>query len=254
MIDFGDFWQAWKHNKSDFFVIVLTFSLEFIFNTEVSLATGLSATLLVYVVNSAFSSNTQLKTIATAANNNGVDILQFQGSDFTFMTHFKVKTEIVQLSYLAIKYAEKPGLSVTIFKNVTQVLDGALRPALLKPVDTLGRGVILDCGSLRVIDWTAMTALDEALFETKSRGVTTVVINVHDTNLPQLQKFGIKNYVFDTEYFAEFLKQSTLETKVLVPKDVEAQFELTDSPTQDVEQGFIDDEEAKVGEAKEKHS
>jgi hypothetical protein len=54
---------------------------------------------------------------------------------------------------------------------------------------------------VRVLDWTALAALHEAVLETKTRGVSVVFINIHDSTgvLGLFKKFGIRNYIIQNK-------------------------------------------------------
>ena len=136
-------------------MIMLVFSLEFLFNTEFSLAVGLPVSLVLFSLRAAFSPATQVRLVATAAENDGIDVVKFESSEFSFLTVFSVKAEIIRLSYVIEKMPEDPTRSAVVFNAVTTVLDGALRPKLLQPVSSLGRAVVIDFGLLcgRVDVW-----------------------------------------------------------------------------------------------------
>jgi MFS superfamily sulfate permease-like transporter len=217
LINFVDIWNAWRYSKKDFFLIILTFGLEFVFNTEIGLAVGLSTSLLIFVLDTTFNPSTQIHVVSSGKENNGVDIVKFEGSEFTFLNSTRVKNFIIELSYLAPKKPDPNNLNRVIFYNVSQTLDKVLRPDLLVPVDTLPKAIVVDFHSIRIVDITALIGLAEVVHETASRGVSLVLINIHPSVIDYFTKYKIKNQVFDPSIsdvdLSQYLKHSDLEVE-----------------------------------------
>lgn len=112
-------------------------------------------------------------------------------------------------------------LPATESLTVTGVLDKALRPSLITPVKSLPRGIVVDFHTVRVIDITALLAFENAIEETKRRGSSVILINIHPSVLPKLKKYEIKNFVFSDSKpdFEIFLKLSALDTEEDVKSD-----------------------------------
>ena len=55
LLSFGDMWEAWKHSKPDFLVMLVTLIFTFTFETSIGLAAGIAASLLVYLYSIVFS-------------------------------------------------------------------------------------------------------------------------------------------------------------------------------------------------------
>jgi MFS superfamily sulfate permease-like transporter len=120
------------------------------------------------------------------------------------------------LSYLEVKAPTEDNCSNMVFYAVTSSMDKILKSDLLFCAKSLPRAIIIDFCVVRVIDLTAMVASAEMIAETKKRGVSIVLINLHKGGvLSSLTKFGIKNHVFcrNGEHdLTNYVKQSDLET------------------------------------------
>ena len=55
LISITDFWEAWKHSKKDFLVMVITFIFVFVYETGIGLAIGLGSSAAIYLFDMAFS-------------------------------------------------------------------------------------------------------------------------------------------------------------------------------------------------------
>lgn len=119
LVRFDHLWHALKYSTKDFFLILITVAGEFIFSTEVGLAVGLSLSLAIYAFEHAFNKATQLYLKAISDANNGVDVLTFEGADFTFVNSEKIRNLILQLIFVDAKAADDaiPSASNRVFDS-----------------------------------------------------------------------------------------------------------------------------------------
>lgn len=232
LVDLHDFWSAWKYSKSDFFLITLTFTLEFLFSTEVALTTGLIASLIVFALQAAFNSNTQPRVQLCAQSNSGIEVIKLESTEFGFLNHPAVQALLSTLYRAESKSSVLSDCSDRAFHSVSSALDQALRPTHASTSNV--RAVVLDMSPVRVLDWTALMALHEATQETKSRGISVVFINIHDSEcvLGMFQKFGIRNYVIQSDTneidkeLQRYLSMTAIETRIV--SDLEAYTDSVD--------------------------
>ena len=78
-----DLWEAWKHNKKDCFIMLLTLVLTFVFDTAVGLAAGIGTSVLFYLGDLAFASFTA-PVAFYADHGSGIEEVILQG-DLTFI-------------------------------------------------------------------------------------------------------------------------------------------------------------------------
>jgi MFS superfamily sulfate permease-like transporter len=194
---FDDLWEAWKNSKKDFFLMVATMTLQFTFNTEVGVSSGLALSFAYYVYESNFNSNVQSRLDPSVQASEGISLVNVHSSSLSFLTAPNLKDFIASLTF---KVKEPPhqdsSLSHKLFHAVSSTMDAALAPQLLVPVDVLPRLVVVDLQVVKTIDLTAMMILNEAVHETIIREVSFIFINVHSTLEPVLTKYGIKNVIF----------------------------------------------------------
>jgi MFS superfamily sulfate permease-like transporter len=193
LINVSDFWECWRHSKKDFFTMSATFAIVFIFDTSIGLAVGIGCSVLVYLVEVAFSRITAPLLVASCKDNSGVDIVKLEG-DLTFLTSARVKDFIAELT---ITVPPKPnrdaGTSEYLFGTVSGAFDAVLRPHLLTGVDELPKAIVVDMALVRLIDITGIQALSEAMQDARRKGCIVVIYNVHEEIQRKLVKFGIKN-------------------------------------------------------------
>jgi MFS superfamily sulfate permease-like transporter len=197
LLGFGDLWEAWKNSKKDFFLIVATITLQFLFNTEVAVTSGLALSFAYYVYESNFSSNVQSHLDPSVKASEGINLVKVHSISLSFISAPYLKDFIASLTF---KENEPPhqdsSLSHKIFHAVTSTMDAALAPKIIVPVKVLPRLLVVDLQEVKTIDLTAMMILNEALNVTVRREVSFIFINVHSTLKPVLTKYGLKNVIF----------------------------------------------------------
>ena len=238
-------WHAWRFSKRDFLLILVTLVLEFLFNTEIGLAVGLSLSLLLYVIETAFTSSVGLAVVAKAEDTNGIDVLSIEGGSVTFVNVVAFKNTILQMSLTWQTTSNgQDNLSNRVFDSVTHTLDTVLRPDMLQPVKVLPKAVVVDWTHVRAVDLTAFIALSELVDESIKRQVTIIFFNVHESILDSLRKYNIKNATFDEDDadVNHYIKLSGLDTVTLTRATVDVLYpDVYDSNTE--KQHGIRDEE-----------
>ena len=98
LVNFGDLWEVYKHNKKDFVVMLTTLLLTFTLETSYGLAAGIGLSLLFFMGEVAFSYETRpyIHSAPNEEGNLGVEVVRLQG-DLTFVQAARVKDFIVSL-------------------------------------------------------------------------------------------------------------------------------------------------------------
>ncbi len=191
-----------------------TMILTFVFDTAVGLATGIGASVVIFLFDVLASKPSQPRLLKVAKTNNGVDVVKIEGN-LTFLTAEVFQRTVSQLHLQPhiFNTAESSSRSEKIFQHVTTTLDQHLKPLdQLAVVDVLPSAIVVDMSMLRVIDLTGLLTLEEVLNEARAKGVLVVVFNVMIPDLEhQMTVFGIKNdsSSFDTD-LSSFLALSRL--------------------------------------------
>ena len=197
LVKLDHLWYSWRFSKNHFFLILVTLVLEFLFNTEIGLAVGLSLSRAIYVLETGFTSAVRTIHVAKAVDTNGIDVISIEGGSVTFVNVVALKDSILQLSQTWKNTGDDRLLSNRIFNTVTHSLDTVLRPDLLKSISSLPKAIVVDWTHVRAVDLTAFIALNEAVEETARREVSIIYYNIHESVLPQLLKYNIQNVNFD---------------------------------------------------------
>lgn len=92
LIDFHEFWVAWKLSKKDFFVMIATFTFTFVFETQIGLGVGVGLSIILLLKDLAFS--LESKPISTALNFQGVEVIRLN-SNLVFVSAATIKDTLV---------------------------------------------------------------------------------------------------------------------------------------------------------------
>lgn len=92
LIDFHEFWVAWKLSKKDFFVMFATFIFTFVFETQVGLGVGVSLSIMLLLKDLAFS--LESKPISKAVNYKGVEVIRLN-SNLVFVSAATIKDTLI---------------------------------------------------------------------------------------------------------------------------------------------------------------
>jgi SulP family sulfate permease len=217
LICITDFWNAWKHSKKDFFVMLTSFIFVFVFNTEVGLAVGIALSFFIFLFDSTFNPENApilLTDVNIATKNNEIRHVYLRG-DFNFLTSGRI---LDLLTSLTLVEESKPDVfdstwgDRTYFK-VSSFFDRWLKPHLIESVgNKMPKAIILDFACVRVIDITALHDIEEQAKNARHKKVSFLVINASPVVTKSLVKFGIKNDdltgIFDEEIVDYYHKLS----------------------------------------------
>jgi high affinity sulfate transporter 1 len=92
LIDFHEFWVAWKLSKKDFFVMIMTFIFTFVYDTEIGLLVGVSTSLAMLLRDLAYS--LESKPISRALNFQGIDVIRLN-SNLVFVSATTIKDTLI---------------------------------------------------------------------------------------------------------------------------------------------------------------
>ena len=218
--------QAWKYNKKDFFVMFMTMSITFITDTAVGVASGVGASIAIYLADVAFSAYTA--PYVHFVNESGVEEVQMQG-DLSFiqvrlgppgMPSSPSQTSVPTLSHTT-SILHPPRTQAGRF---TYFVDGLLRKAPAKPADnahpqvkaryeattffdsifrppalggavrdTLPAAIVFDFSGVTILDLTGQNAIKEAVYDARKQGVPIVITKTRPHVTYDLIKRGIYN-------------------------------------------------------------
>jgi MFS superfamily sulfate permease-like transporter len=235
LINLSDYWEAWKHSKKDFFVIILTTTIVFVFDSSVGLAAGLGASVIVVLADIVLGRRNAPWVSKGRKGNNGIDVVKLE-SDVSFLNSYRIKDFVSNL------YIQPPALpeadssfNQKAFHSITTTLDYYLRPDVLNGVEDVPAAVALDFSICRLIDLTGLKVISEVLHEGRGKNVKFVLFNVHPELVPQFTKFGIVNDSSTKQINLDiYLAMSDLKVKKT------AEDSVSDSDEVDVEAAIID--------------
>jgi len=152
LVNFGDLWEVYKHNKKDFVVMLTTLLLTFTLETSYGLAAGIGLSLLFFMGEVAFSYETRpyIHSAPNEEGNLGVEVVRLQG-DLTFVQAARVKDFIVSL---VLKEAAAAGSAATRSENIrlqiAAAFDSVLMPRLLAGLNkTIPKAIVVDMVQVR---------------------------------------------------------------------------------------------------------
>lgn len=194
LIDFTDLWEAWKHSKKDWFVMLVTLSLTFTTDTAIGLAVGIGLSVLINLAELAFSPNSAPFAFYTNTED-GIEEVHLQG-DVTFIQSSRLKEFISNLFMMETpEPGEDASASDKAYYKCSTGMDCVFRPRInggqLREV--LPRALILDFTSVVVIDVTGLMTLTELCRETRQLGVLVVIVKSRPHITRAMAKFGLYN-------------------------------------------------------------
>jgi high affinity sulfate transporter 1 len=215
LINFSDFWEAWRHSKKDFFVLCVTFTIVFALDSSTGLAVGLGASLFVLLCDIVMGKRNAPWVSVPRKENDGIDVVNLE-ADVYFLNAYRVK------DFIAGLYIKPPTPTTDsstrgekAFFTITTTLDAVFRPHVLIGVEETPNAIAIDFSTVRQIDITGMKVIDETLSEGRTRGVRFVLFNIHPEIAAVLAKFGVKNDESTKEVnLDKYLALSTLPTKL----------------------------------------
>lgn len=214
LICISDFWEAWKHSKMDFFVMLVTAVITFVFETGTGLAVGIGLSALVYLGTAVLApAYTPVATEVAKDSEKNIDIVKVN-SDITFLTAARIKDFISPLTLLE---PVKPDSSLSkghyYHAVVSSAFDYTFIHRNIKTVASLPSAIVIDLSLTRFCDLTGLQALAEIMFEARVKGVKAVVINEADVVRQQIIHFGIVNDVSSDDVDLDaYLAQCQLPT------------------------------------------
>jgi MFS superfamily sulfate permease-like transporter len=149
LLSFSEFWEAWKSSKVDFLVMVVTFVVVFVFNTEYGLAVGLGLSLVVFVTQIYMQKSNSPQLVSCSQDNAGVDVITLH-SDLTFITIGQYSDLFDSLIQIKEEYDEEGSFAIRTRHNIETTLDRYLGPKRPKGVIILPTVIVLDLHETKV--------------------------------------------------------------------------------------------------------
>jgi MFS superfamily sulfate permease-like transporter len=214
LISISEFWEAWKHSKKDFFVMFVTFIFVFVLNTGIGLAVGISASVLVYLVDTAFNpANAPIVLETEELKANNVKHIRLK-SDLNFITTQRTADIVHSFVYLAptAPDAVDSTWNDRVFYKITKAFDDFFQPGLLHGVHSLPVAVVIDLELVNVIDLDGIMAVSDWAKSARSKKVAFAVINANPVIAKSLAKFEFASDdladLVDPKLHQKFLDQS----------------------------------------------
>jgi len=193
LISITDFWEAWKHSKKDFLVMIITFTFVFVFETGIGLAIGLGCSAAIYLYDMAFANSRAPYLTISQRDNNGIDVVKID-SELAFLTIERLKDFVTALTKQEAKAPPETACTQDkIFFKITNTLDKVVTLHYEPGVAVMPKAVILDLSSCTLADLTGVQGILELSFELKVKGVLFAVINANADIASRLKKFGVVN-------------------------------------------------------------
>jgi MFS superfamily sulfate permease-like transporter len=220
LVTVDDFWDAFRHSKKDFFLMVVTFAVTFIFDTSTGLAVGIGLSLITYLIETTFSSITAPLLVSAAKDNKGIDVVKLEVTpyypyypivpafphltltqscplqgDLTFLSAARVKEFLNALTVqLEQPLVDSANTSDRLFKVVSDQFDNVLRPATrLIGVKELPKALVIDMRLVRLIDLSGVAAVAEVTADARQKGILVVITHAHEAVQRALAKMGVTN-------------------------------------------------------------
>ena len=193
LISATDFWEAWKHSKRDFAVMLITFIFVFVFDTGIGLAIGMGASAVNYLFDLAFSPSRAPRIITLQKGNDGIDVVRVD-SELTFFTISRLTEFVSEITRQEIQApVDEAGFQDKLFYRITSTLDKNWTLGYKAGVSVLPKAVVLDLTSCTFIDLTAIQGILEITSELKGKNVLFVYFNASVEVDTKLRKFGVIN-------------------------------------------------------------
>jgi MFS superfamily sulfate permease-like transporter len=177
LINISEFYEAWKHDKKDFIVMLISCFVTFTTESQYGLAAGIGASIIFYLADLAFSAKAAPVRCSYASDNKGIDVVRLEG-DLTFIQAAKVKDFITGLHLSPLPNASSATTrSEKCFLTIAGTFDRILNPSLMTGVSELPKAIILDMTLVRMLDLTGLIALTEIFYDARRKGIHMVAIN-----------------------------------------------------------------------------
>eukprot|EP01035_Chromulina_nebulosa_P019955 gene19955-25923_t len=195
LISLSDVILAFKHNKKDFFTILLTWIIVLTFNTEIGLAVGLCVSGGWFVFDLIVTDKNKPKTVQSAKVNNGVEVLKVY-TNITFFSIDTLRDYVIKLTNIN-PYTTQTNISYqdAILLKVSSVFDKITFFKEAHYVDERPLAVAIDLQHVEYIDLTGLQGLLELFENLHKIEVKLVLFNASEPVAAQLNKFGIENDV-----------------------------------------------------------
>lgn len=196
LVNITDFWNAWKHSKKDFFVMLMTVTFVFVLNTGVGLAIGVGSSVFVYLFDSTFNPENSPEIVEKEEYQKSGEIRHVRlRQDINFLTSGRLLDVLTTLTLIEPK---KPDIldstwNDRVFFNVSSFFDRWLKPNEISSVTKLPKAIILDLEVVRIMDYTALHDIEEQAKVARRKKVLFMVINASPTLTKSLVKFGFHN-------------------------------------------------------------
>lgn len=226
LVSVSEFYEAWKHNKKDFLIMLVTATTVYVSTTGVGLAVGIGLSVLLNALDQAFNSEFALQKISfSQAHEKGQIVHLKYLSQLNFLTIGKLADEVKRNTTCLSNHEEALANASTpndrVFLLVSNAFETSLKPKAVPGVPFLPTAMVLDLEWVRTTDLTALLILSEKIHQVRKRDIKFVIINSSPAVASELAKFHIVNDSLfgtgiDVKLAAHYMKQAGS----LIPIDV----------------------------------
>lgn len=198
LVSLTDFWNAWKHSKKDFFVMLVTAVSVYVTTTGIGLAVGIGANVLCLLVDTAFNPENAPQLISTEEEHLQGQLIHLKfRNDFNFLTAGRFNDFVTQFTVLqegkGKKIEDADSWNERTYLKVSKFFDDLLRPQLIKGVAEYPIAIVLDFAAVCIIDLTALHTIEDMARLIREKGIAFSCINTNESIAKQLTKFHFKN-------------------------------------------------------------
>lgn len=225
LVSISEFYEAWKHNKKDFFVMLITAVTVYVSTTGVGLAVGMGTSILFTAIDQVFNPEFAIKHVSFDKAHEKGDIVHLKYlTQLSFLTIGKFGDEVKRQTTLLSNHEESLAAAETVndryFLEISNKFETILKPKAVPGVAKLPRAIILDLDYVRTVDLTALLTLEEKSRQIRRRDVKFVIINASPKVAEELKKFHIVNDDLSGTGLDEALIETyTIQAGTLIPID-----------------------------------
>lgn len=220
LVSISEFYEAWKHSKKDFVIMLVTAVTVYVSTTGVGLAVGMGSSVLFNALEQVFNPEFAIQHVSyDVAHEKGRVVHMKYLTQLSFLTIGKFTDEVKRNTTLLSNHEEALAAATTVneryFLHVSNAFETVVKPKAVPGVAALPRAIILDLEYVRTVDLTALLAIAEKSHQIRKRDVKFVVINASPAVAAELAKFHLVNDDLtpaegdvDVELLSRYMKQA----------------------------------------------
>eukprot|EP00596_Hydrurales_sp_CCMP1899_P005440 CAMPEP_0119042440 /NCGR_PEP_ID=MMETSP1177-20130426/15189_1 /TAXON_ID=2985 /ORGANISM="Ochromonas sp, Strain CCMP1899" /LENGTH=437 /DNA_ID=CAMNT_0007009239 /DNA_START=1125 /DNA_END=2438 /DNA_ORIENTATION=+ len=184
LISPSDFIEAWVHSKNDFFTMLVTFTITFVFDTGLGLAAGVGCSIFMLLKDIVFAPDSRpfFEIIPSVASVEDMEAEVDEEANYADCLSGKgmadLTVQIVRLN------------NDLVFLTAPMIKDTLVDEIINKRGNKF-KALIIDFTDVKLVDISGMMALSECASHTRAKKLRFVLVNVRSRIHDKLVKFGI---------------------------------------------------------------